>query len=118
MRPQCPPKRGKPTSTASASLVPSPFRAKSYEKGIGIGTPFVLTYDLGGAYTFFSTIAGVDDAEQQPENWVFEVYLDDVKAGSWPVAKDRAAEIRLETTGAQELVLVGAGTRQDDGGFG
>ncbi len=85
------------------------IQGKSYEKGIGIGTPFVLTYDLGGAYTFFSTIAGVDDADQQPENWVFEIYLDDVKAGSWPVAKDRAAEIRLETTGAQELVLVGAG---------
>ena len=84
-------------------------QGKTYAKGIGIGTPFVLTYELGGAYSSFVTVAGTEDLEPAPQDWTFEVYCDDVKAGSWKVTKDKPAEIKLDMTGVQELVLVGAG---------
>ena len=100
---------GEPNEHGTRGSGPIEVRGRRYEKGIGIGTPFVLTYRLDGAYARFSTVVGVDDAEQQPEDWVFEVYLDDVKAGTWPVPKDGTAAIEVDTAGARELVLVGAG---------
>lgn len=91
------------------AVCPIVVTGRVYEKGIGIGTPFVLTYGLAGTHRSFRAVVGVDDMEQEKADWVLEAYLDDVKAGRWTVAKDRALSVQLDTTGARELVLVGAG---------
>ena len=88
---------------------PIHIQGKRYDKGIGIGTPFALTYRLDGAYASFSALVAVDDAEQQPADWVLQVYLDDVQAGTWPIPKGEAVTVQVDTAGARELVLVGAG---------
>ena len=93
----------------STQARPISIQGKSYEKGLGSGVPFVLTYDLRGEYASFSAIVGVDDAEEKPEEWLFEVYLDGVKAATRPVPKDKAVDIDVDTTGVQEVVLVGIG---------
>lgn len=100
---------GPPNTHGQSPSTKIKIQGKSYEKGIGIGTPFVLTYNLDGAYTSFSAIAGIEDSEPNKYNWTFEVYLDDVKAGLWKITKDSPATVNIDTTGARELVLVGAG---------
>ena len=97
------------SSVDAAQTRPISIQGTSYTKGIGTGTPFVLTYHLDGTYDLFSAVIGVDDAEEKPEDWVLDVYLDDVKAATWPVAKGKAVDIQVDTTGVQELVLVGLG---------
>lgn len=88
---------------------PISVEGKLYEKGLGTVTPFVATYDLAGKYSSFSTIAGIEDAEPNQQDWTLEIYLDDIKAGTWQITKDKAVQIDVDTTGVRELILVGAG---------
>lgn len=88
---------------------PISIQGQTYKKGLGTMTPSVFTYDLAGKYSSFHTIIGTDDSEKKPQNFSFEVYLDDVKVGTWHIDKNKAVKINIDTTDAQELVMVATG---------
>lgn len=85
------------------------IHGRTFTKGIGIATPFVLTYTLDSAFDAFEATIGRDDAGDRMAPWSLAVYLDDVPAGQWACGSEASAYIHVATQGANELVLVGVG---------
>ena len=100
---------GEEDANGIRSSCPICMQGTVYEKGIATATPFVLTYDLGGRYASFACVVGVDDTEESPADWAFQVYLDGDEAGSWTVPRDQTVAVEVDTTGAAEMILVGLG---------
>ncbi|MBC8108050.1 MAG: NPCBM/NEW2 domain-containing protein [Anaerolineae bacterium] len=81
----------------------------TYAKGLGVHAASDLRYSLvGGNYTSFSTLYGVDDEEGGAGSVKFQIYLDGVLAfDSGTVRGNQAAKsITVNVTGKSELRLV------------
>jgi hypothetical protein len=80
---------------------------QAYSTGLGLHSFCELTYDLGGAYTTFVTIAGIDDAVR-PAGDATVTFLGDGKELDKPLrltGKDKPATIRLSVTGVKQLII-------------
>jgi hypothetical protein len=88
---------------------PLTIKGVTYTKGLGVHAASDLRYSLvGGNYTSFSTLFGVDDEEGGAGSVKFLIYLDGVLAfDSGTVRGAQAARsITLNVTGRSELRLV------------
>ncbi|MAE64986.1 MAG: hypothetical protein CMJ18_12015 [Phycisphaeraceae bacterium] len=101
--------RGEPDDGKHRPMRPIIVGGQTFEKGIGTGTPFVLTYAIERPCRTFRAIGGVDDAEPDPESWELVVRLDDVEAGRWQVDAGATVPIEVDLRGARELVITGSG---------
>lgn len=84
------------------------IRGKTYAKGLGVHGYSVLAYNLGGAYTTFTSDIGVDDETGGAGTVIFDVYVDGVvKYTSGVVTgKDAIKTASVNVAGAQQIWLV------------
>jgi alpha-glucosidase len=87
----------------------------TYASGIGTHAPAEITYNLGGAYTRFTCLAGIDGETGSRGSATFEVYADDRLVYASGLVHGAAAPqaIDADITGAKLLRLV-----TGDGGDG
>ncbi|HEX8523354.1 MAG TPA: NPCBM/NEW2 domain-containing protein [Tepidisphaeraceae bacterium] len=79
----------------------------TYAKGLGAHAASDITYNLGGAYSFFHSDIGADDATGATSGLVFQVYADGVKVyDSGSMSQSTQSKIiNLNVTGVQQLRL-------------
>jgi glucose/arabinose dehydrogenase len=80
----------------------------SYNKGIGVHADSQLTYNLGGAYSSFSTYVGVDDEVGANGSVVFQILADGVQLFDSGVmtGTSNTKLANVDVTGKQTLTLV------------
>jgi glucose/arabinose dehydrogenase len=79
-----------------------------YNKGIGVHADSQLTYNLGGAYSNFSTYVGVDDEVGANGSVVFQILADGVPLFDSGIMTGTSSTrlARVDVTGRQTLTLV------------
>jgi hypothetical protein len=110
-----------PRRNCSSAGTPIRMNGLTYARGLGLHSQCEVTYELGGAYRFFSALAGVDDTG------LGSAFLSVLADGKPVVARVRLAHgaapqpVRAELAGARRLTLqvdfgegtFGAGERVD-----
>lgn len=91
------------------SLDGGPIRlgGKTYEKGLGVHSRCVLTYDLGGDFQTFSAVIGIDDETKDLGHVVFRVRADgETLFDSGGVGgADDPRRIQVDIGGRETLIL-------------
>ena len=80
---------------------------QAYSTGLGLHSFTELTYPLGGAYSTFVTVAGIDDSVRPAGNATI-TFLGDGKELDKPLAvtgKDKAVTVRLKIAGVKQLTI-------------
>jgi hypothetical protein len=83
------------------------LRGSTFERGYGVHSRSVLTFDLDGRYTAFSTICGLDDAAGEYADVAAAVVVDGVVAWENPsITRSQAPQqLHLDVSGAKALQL-------------
>lgn len=93
---------------ASVMKTPLRMRGTEYKKGIGVHSRSVLEFQLGGQYSRFLAVIGLDDTAQGGGDVIFEVQVDG-RVGL-PATRMRGADeplpISVDVQGAQVLRLI------------
>jgi hypothetical protein len=86
---------------------PLTLGGKTYPKGLGMHARTEMTFALGGAYSQFHTLVGVDDSAGRLGHVVFRVHADDeVVYESDPMrGGDTPLTLALDVTAAQTLTV-------------
>ncbi|MCZ6688952.1 MAG: NPCBM/NEW2 domain-containing protein [Planctomycetota bacterium] len=91
------------------SLDGNPIRlgGEVYEKGLGVHSRCLLTYELDGEYESFSAVIGIDDETEDLGHVIFRVRADgEVVFESGGISGvDKPRRIQLDLKGKQRLVL-------------
>lgn len=84
------------------------LRGTTYAKGLGVHGYSKVVYNLGGAYTTFTSDVGVDDETGGNGSVIFEVYVDGLLKYSSGVVRgtDAVQTALVNVAGAQQIWLV------------
>jgi len=84
------------------------LRRRVFHKGLGVHSYCRLAYDLGGRYTRFASVIGIDDEARGKGTCTFEVWVDGDRrfASGALTGRDDPRSVEVDVSGAKELALV------------